>query len=88
MELIFGFSNINHRVNENFTESDNKKYMKDISKLFLLNNSVVKPEDIVNTILFLASDDADFISEEIIENNNGYSLNYDLSYNDTNEYYI
>ena len=70
MELIFGFSNINYRVNENFTESNNKKYMKDISKLFLLNNSVVKPEDIVNTILFLASDDADFITEEIIENDN------------------
>ena len=84
MELIFGFSNINHRVNENFTESDNKKYMKDISKLFLLNNSVVKPEDIVNTILFLASDDADFITGEIIENDNGYSLNHDFSYSSDN----
>ena len=42
-----GITNNNHRVNENFTESDNKKCMKDISKLFLLINSVVKPEDIL-----------------------------------------
>lgn len=39
----------------------------------------IKNEDINN-------DNKKKIEEEIKENNNGYSLNYDLSYNDTNEY--
>jgi hypothetical protein len=60
--------------------------MKEISKMFLWNNSVVKHENVVNTILLLETDDADFIIGEIIENDNRYSLNHDLRYNDTNEY--
>ena len=34
----------------------------------------------VNTILFLASDDAKFITGEIIKVDNGFSLNHDLSF--------
>ena len=48
--------------------------------MFLLNQQVLKSEDIVNSILFLASDDAEFMTGEIIENDNGYSLNHDFSY--------
>ena len=50
--------------------------------LFLLKKSVLQPEDVVNTVLFLASDDAGFITGEIISDDNGYGLNHDLSYND------
>jgi enoyl-[acyl-carrier-protein] reductase (NADH) len=34
----------------------------------------------VNTIIFLASDDASFVTGEIITVDNGYSLNHDLSF--------
>ena len=79
-----GVTNTKHRVNDIFTEENNKKYMKEYSNMFLLNKNVLKPEDIVNNILFLASDDADFITGEIIENDNGYSLNHDFSYSSDN----
>jgi enoyl-[acyl-carrier-protein] reductase (NADH) len=46
----------------------------------LLNSDVVQPYDVVNTILFLASDDAKFITGEIIKVDNGFSLNHDLSF--------
>ena len=56
--------------------------MKTSGHLFLLNKKVLQPDNIVDTILFLASEDAGFITGEIIVNDNGYSLNHDLSYND------
>ena len=72
------------RINDIFTEENNKKYIKEYSNMFLLNQNVLKAEDIVNSILFLASDDADFMTGEIIENDNGYSLNHDFSYSSDN----
>ncbi len=41
---------------------------------------VIQPNDVVNTILFLASEDAAFITGEIMQVDNGYSLNHDLSF--------
>ena len=77
-----GITNTKHRVTEKFKESDNEEYMKSSGHLFLLKKSVVQPEDVVNTVLFLASEDAGFITGEIISPDNGYGLNHDLSYND------
>ena len=51
-----------------------------MGKANLLNNEVIKPEDVVESILFLASDDASFITGEIIKIDNGYSLNHDMNF--------
>jgi 3-oxoacyl-[acyl-carrier protein] reductase len=77
-----GITNTNHRVGNSLTKEENEEYLKAISNNFLLKKSILQPEDIVNNILFLASDDAGFITGEIMENDNGYSLNNNLSYND------
>ena len=77
-----GITNTNHRIGESLTEEQNNNYIKAISNNFLLKKEIVQPEDIVNNILFLASDDAGFITGEIMENDNGYSLNNNLSYNE------
>ena len=54
-----------------------------MGKANLLNNEVIKPEDVVESILFLASDDASFITGEIIKIDNGYSLNHDMNFTDS-----
>ena len=77
-----GITNTLHRLSQKFKESDNEEFMKTSGHLFLLNKKVLQPDNIVDTILLLASEDAGFITGEIIVNDNGYSLNHDLSYND------
>jgi enoyl-[acyl-carrier-protein] reductase (NADH) len=44
--------------------------------MFPLNKKMIDPSNIVDTILFLASDEASFITGEIIQNDNGYGINY------------
>ena len=77
-----GITYTSHRVgiNEDFKEEQNREFMEKMGTYNLLNNDVVQPYDIVNTILFLASDDAKFITGEIIKVDNGFSLNHDLSF--------
>jgi enoyl-[acyl-carrier-protein] reductase (NADH) len=41
---------------------------------------VLYPKDISDTVLYLASDDASFITGEIMVVDNGFSLNHDLSF--------
>ena len=53
-----------------------------MGKTNLLSKEVIFPEDVVETILFLASDDASFITGEIIKIDNGYSLNHDMNFTD------
>jgi 3-oxoacyl-[acyl-carrier protein] reductase len=77
-----GITNTEHRIEENFNEQNNNDFMKHCEEYFLLNKKPLIPENIVDTILFLASDDASFMTGEIICNDNGYSLNHDLSYNE------
>ena len=48
----------------------------------ILKNEVIEPSDVVDTMLFLASDDAQFITGEIIVVDNGYSLNHDLCFSE------
>ena len=69
-------------INDDFQESTNQTYMQNMGKANLLNNEVIKPEDVVESILFLASDDASFITGEIIKIDNGYSLNHDMNFTD------
>ena len=46
----------------------------------LLGNKVVDPLEVVECIMLLASDDAEFITGEIIAVDNGFELNHDLSF--------
>ena len=48
----------------------------------LLSKKVIEPKDVVHTMLFLASSDAQFVTGEIIQVDNGYSLNHDLCFSD------
>ena len=59
-------------MNNNLNNSDGEK--------FPLNKNILEPTNIVDTILFLGSDEASFITGEIIQNDNGYGLNHDFSF--------
>ena len=55
-------------------------------EMFPLGKKLVEKENVVDTILFLASDEASFITGEIIQNDNGYGINHDMSYTKENQY--
>ena len=67
-------------------EKNNDNFMQQNSLNNLLNKNVIEPRDIVDTMLFLGSDDAQFVTGEIIQVDNGYSLNHDLCYADDANY--
>lgn len=75
-------TNTEHRCNEVFNSKDNQEYLEKSSTLFLLKKQPVDPEEIADSVLFLASSDAEFVTGEIIKNDNGYALNHDLSFNE------
>jgi NAD(P)-dependent dehydrogenase (short-subunit alcohol dehydrogenase family) len=68
------------RVSEDFNEAKNKEYLERMGEFFLLNKEVIYPKDVVNSILFLSSDDSNFMTGEILPIDNGYLLNHDLSF--------
>lgn len=68
------------RVTPEFDKKENKEFLEKMADFNLLNREVLAPNDIANSILFLASDDAKFITGEILTIDNGYSLNHDLSF--------
>ena len=61
-------------------EKNNEEYMKKAGMSNLLSQKVIEPNDVVDVMLFLGSDDAEFVTGEIIKVDNGYSLNHDNSY--------
>ena len=61
-------------------EKNNAEYMRKAGQCNLLSQNVVEPDDVVDVMLFLGCDDAEFITGEIIKVDNGYSLNHDNSY--------
>ena len=79
-----GVTKTNFRLNkfDEPKENNNENFMQQNSLNNLLNKNVIEPRDIVDTMLFLASDDAQFVTGEIIQVDNGYSLNHDLCYVD------
>jgi NAD(P)-dependent dehydrogenase (short-subunit alcohol dehydrogenase family) len=60
----------------NFGNMWNSIGLFDKGEMFPLNKKMIDPSNIVDTILFLASDEASFITGEIIQNDNGYGINY------------
>lgn len=79
-----GITNTHFRFNkfEEPKERNNENFMQQNSLNNLLSKNVIESRDIVDTMLFLASDDAQFVTGEIIQVDNGYGLNHDLSYAD------
>lgn len=77
-----GITNTMFRRNEleEPKEKNNEEYMKKAGMSNLLSQEVVEPGDVVDVMLFLGSDDADFVTGEIIKVDNGYGLNHDNSY--------
>ena len=77
-----GITNTMFRKNEleEPKEKQNGEYMKRAGMSNLLSQEVVQPDDIVDVMLFLGCDDAEFVTGEIIKVDNGYSLNHDNSY--------
>jgi len=52
--------------------------------MYPLGKKFVEKNNVADTILFLASDEASFITGEIIQNDNGYSINHSMSYTNEN----
>ena len=91
-----GMTDTNLRVTKDFNEVQNSQYLERMSSYFLLNKQieksnyeteivkqVIKPNDVANAIIFLASEEAKFMTGEILVVDNGYTLNHDLSFADT-----
>ena len=71
-------------VNSDFRKSsfreNNDKYLEMMKNFNLLEKKNLEPENVVDSILFLASDDAGFMTGEIMTIDNGFELNHDLSF--------
>ena len=77
-----GITDTNFRMEE-FDEpkiENNNRYNKDKGYENLLDKNIIQPEDVVDTMLFLGSNDAGFITGEIIKIDNGYSLNHNKAF--------
>lgn len=77
-----GIINTNFRL-EQFDipkEKNHSMFMKKKASNNLLSQSTIQPDEIVDVMLFLGSDDAGFITGEIIKVDSGYSLNHDCSF--------
>ena len=79
-----GVTNTKMRVgiNDDFGTEENKRLLEGLGAYFPLQKEVIQVDDIVDAILFLACDDAGFMTGEILTVDGGYSLNHDLCYND------
>jgi NAD(P)-dependent dehydrogenase (short-subunit alcohol dehydrogenase family) len=77
----FRYNRING-INDEFKEQMNQQFMERNGMNNLLSKKVIEPKDVVHTMLFLASSDAQFITGEIIQIDNGYSLNHDLCFSE------
>ena len=79
-----GVTNTNFRFNviSEPKDTQNQILMQKSGLNNLLSKDVIQPGDVVDTLLFLASDDASFITGEIIQVDNGYGLNHDLCFAD------
>ena len=82
-----GITNTMFRKNEleEPKEEKNSEYMQKAGMFNLLSKEVIQPGDIVDVMLFLGCDDAEFITGEIIKVDNGYSLNHDNSFGINNK---
>ena len=73
-------TNTQLRVSEQLKEQDNMNYIAQMGGYSLLSNEVVQPQDVAEAILFLASDEAEFMTGEVMTVDNGFELNHDLTF--------
>lgn len=71
---------VNSKYKAEVLKDDNHKYLDMMKDYCLLNKQLVEPEEVADTILFLASDEAGFMTGEIITVDCGFELNHDLSF--------
>lgn len=74
------FVNSNYRVDFLMKEKDNKEYLNQMKEYSLLGKRLAEPGDVADTILFLASNEANFMTGEIVTVDCGFELNHDLSF--------
>jgi len=58
----------------------NKKYLNQMKGYNLLGKELINPGEVADTILFLASNEANFMTGEIINIDCGFELNHDTSF--------
>ena len=58
----------------------NDDYLIQMKNFSLLGKRLIEPEEVADTILFLASNEAKFMTGEIITMDCGFELNHDLSF--------
>ena len=76
----------NYRVTSIMRENDNEEYLNQMKEYSLLEKRMSGPEEISDSILFLASNEANFMTGEIMTVDCGFELNHDLSFQqDDNE---
>ena len=71
---------VNSDFRKNTFNETNDKYLEMMKNFNLLEKKNLEPENVVDSILFLASDDAGFMTGEIMTIDNGFELNHDLSF--------
>ena len=74
------FVNSNYRVGLLMKENDNEEYLNQMKEYSLLKKEIINPEEVADIIIFLASDEAKFMTGEIITVDNGFELNHDCSF--------
>ena len=79
------FVKSNYRVNSIMRENDNEEYLNQMKDYSLLEKRISGPEEISDAILFLASNEANFMTGEIMTVDCGFELNHDLSFQQDEE---
>lgn len=74
------YVNSKYRVSKIMKEEDNEEYLNQMKEYSLLGKKILAPEDVADAVLFLASNDAKFMTGEIITLDCGFELNHDLSF--------
>lgn len=71
---------VNSEYRKNSFRENNENYLDMMKKFNLLEKKNLEPENVAESILFLASEDAEFMTGEIMTIDNGFGLNHDLSF--------
>lgn len=71
---------VNSEYRKNSFRENNENYLDMMKKFNLLEKKNLEPENVAESILFLASEDAGFMTGEIMTIDNGFGLNHDLSF--------
>ena len=79
------FVKSNYRVNSIMNQNNNEEYLNQMKEYCLLEKKIPGPEDIADAILFLASNEANFMTGEIMTVDCGFELNHDLSFQQDEE---